>query len=386
MGGGSAALSLARARAFSISSDEAFGNFFCMASTKCLTPCSSVLATRDRSAAPVCVSSSLMFTIRRTWQARPCGRRNGVNSDFNDMKAAPVVAPQAMLCLLVPALPEGEAWRYEIKWDGYRALAVVEGGKVHLISRNAKPLPFPEVAAAALLLRCKRAVVDGEIIALDAQGQPSFSLLQNHRSKARTLRFMLFDLLELNGTDWRRRPLHERREKLHSLMPAAGEVLGFSRDLEGDADALMRGAKAAGLEGIVAKRRDSRYEPGERSGAWSKWKAELAEVFTVGGHMPGGEIVIGKPAGKGLRYVARLKAGFVPRTKKELLAKLSPLKSESCPFSNLPETGKARWGESMTQEKMDVCQWVKPSVKIRVAFVEWTESKHLRHSRFLSMA
>ncbi|HYF35045.1 MAG TPA: non-homologous end-joining DNA ligase [Prosthecobacter sp.] len=287
-----------------------------------------------------------------------------------------------MLALLVETLPEGPEWLYEIKWDGYRAIAAKNGAVVELTSRNQKPLPFSEVMAAVSELKCKSAVIDGEVVALDAQGQISFNLLQNHRSKERTLRFMAFDLLELNGVNLTTIPLEKRRHRLEKLVKNGG-MISFSRELPADPAGLMQQAEVMKLEGIIAKRRGSVYEPGERSGRWVKWKAGEKGIFVVGGYTPAGEMIIGKQEKEGLRYVSKLKAGFVPRTRRALMAKLTPLKTPHCPFFNLPETGKGRWGEAMTAAKMEECTWVEPKVRVRVAFVEWTSEKHLRHSKFL---
>jgi bifunctional non-homologous end joining protein LigD len=290
-----------------------------------------------------------------------------------------------MLCLLVQTLPVGAEWLYEIKWDGYRGVASKSGSAVSLTSRNRKPLPFPEVAQAVSSLKCKSAVIDGEVIALDASGQPSFSLLQNHRSKERQLRFMAFDLLELNGADLKPMPLEKRRQRLAKLVEGA-DGIALSPELAAAPSELMKQAQRMKLEGIVAKRRDSKYEPAERTGAWCKWKADQEEVFVIGGYTKGQEMLVGKKEKQGLRYVAKIKAGFVPRTRREVMGRITPLKQQACPFFNLPETGKGRFGESLTAAKMEECTWVKPVVKVRVGFVEWTEAKHLRHSKFLAIA
>lgn len=278
--------------------------------------------------------------------------------------AAPHATYEPMLCLLVDTLPEGEEWMYEIKWDGDRAIGY----------------------AASSGLRCKKAVVDGELVALGESGLPSFERLQNHRSHMPAVRYMLFDLLELNGRDLREKPLSERRKKLRQIIPANCDVIAYSQELPADPVGLMRGASAAGMEGIVAKRTDSKYEDNERSSAWQKWKAEREETFVVGGYMtPGTEILIGQWEGGLLRYVARVKAGFVARTKNARMKKLRPLVTDACPFYNLPEKRSQRFGDPMDAKKMEEATWAHPEIEIRVKFVEWTDSHHLRHAKFAGM-
>jgi bifunctional non-homologous end joining protein LigD len=146
----------------------------------------------------------------------------------------------------------------------------------------------------------------------------------------------------------------------------------------------MEGARRLGFEGIIAKRKDSPYEEGDRSGAWQKWKAEQRGTFIVGGYGPstGGfdELVIGQKERGGLRFVARCKNGFVPATRARIMDAIRGLSISNCPFFNLPEPKAARWGQGLTKEEMAKCRWVKSDVKVEVAFVEWTEGEKLRHS------
>ena len=144
-----------------------------------------------------------------------------------------------------------------------------------------------------------------------------------------------------------------------------------------------------GLEGIVGKCIDSVYEPGERSGAWLKLRTNLEQEFVIGGYIPGARgfdaLLVGVYEKKELKFVAKVKNGFVPRVRDELTPTLKALQTARCPFKNLPKKRASRWGESLTAEKMDECQWVKPNLVCQVAFVEWTDAGHLRHCTFIGM-
>jgi DNA ligase D-like protein (predicted ligase) len=296
-----------------------------------------------------------------------------------------------MLCKLVPELPEGPEWEYEIKWDGYRMIGEKSPRGARLTSRNDKILTrsFPGVAEGLAELKCTSATVDGEVVALNEEGRPDFQLLQSHRSKTPELRFMLFDLLTLNGQDLTEFPLEARRQALQKILPKSSDVIGFSRELHGSVASLMQQARELGLEGIVAKARDSHYEAGERSGMWLKWKAERKDEFIVGGYVPNGrsfdELIIGQRSGRKLKYVSSVRAGFTPLQKARVMDSIRHLVTPACPFGDLPETGPSRWGRSLDEEKMLECRWVKPRTKVEIAFVEWTAGHKLRHSRFLKL-
>jgi bifunctional non-homologous end joining protein LigD len=297
-----------------------------------------------------------------------------------------------MLCLQVASLPEGPDWLYEIKWDGYRAIGAKSGRSAHLYSRNGRSFDrdFAQLLPDLARLRCRSAVVDGEVVAWDEGGKPSFQLLQK-RSQSRRLNLVLFDLLFLNGRDLRDKPLTMRRAALQKIIPRGhSDTVVLSRELQGAGDQLLEQARKLNLEGIVAKKRDSRYECNERSGAWVKRRAGLSDTFLVGGYVPGShgfdELILGARKGRALHFVARLRAGFVPATKAKIMAALKPHVQEACPFANLPESGKARWGQALDAEAMKKCRWVKPAAKVEVAFVEWTEGGKLRHPKFVALA
>jgi bifunctional non-homologous end joining protein LigD len=294
---------------------------------------------------------------------------------------------EPMAAHLVDKLPEGPEWLYELKFDGYRALLIKDGADVRIVSRNQKDLTrtYPTVVAAGQKLAARQVVIDGEIVAHDGEGSPSFQALQ-HSTAPRTIVFYAFDVLHLNGTDLKSLPLDERRAKLPALVGDSGLVV--SQELPGTAAEVVTAVRNLRLEGVIAKRRDSSYEPGERSGTWVKLKLDLQQEFVIGGFRPDGPkvdaLLVGYYVGKELRFAAKVRAGFVPRLRRELFAKLTPLKTPRCPFADLP-TGRSRWGGGVTAEDMREMRWVKLQLVAQIRFVEWTADGHLRHAVFLGL-
>lgn len=146
--------------------------------------------------------------------------------------------------------------------------------------------------------------------------------------------------------------------------------------------------KGHSLEGIVAKRADGVYEPGKRSGLWSKYRINLRQDFVIGGATAGNPfdaLIVGVYSGKELLFAGRVRAGFVPATRRGVMAKLKPLEIAKCPFVNLPEKGPGRFGEGITAEKMRSCTWFEPKTVVCVEFVEWTDANKLRHTKFLAL-
>jgi bifunctional non-homologous end joining protein LigD len=147
--------------------------------------------------------------------------------------------------------------------------------------------------------------------------------------------------------------------------------------------------KAQGFEGLVAKRRNSIYEPGQRSGAWQKMRVNQGQEFVIGGYTRGTStfdaLVFGYYQGDGLIYVARTRNGFTPAVRRQLFRQFQPLRSDVCPFVNLPEERSGRWGQGLTQAKMAECQWLAPVLVGQFEFLEWTADDHPRHSRFVSL-
>jgi DNA ligase D-like protein (predicted ligase) len=292
-----------------------------------------------------------------------------------------------MECLAVPTVPDGSEWIYEVKLDGFRAVGMKSAnGTVALYSRAGKMLnrKFPDVAEALNALP-NSTVVDGEVVALDDGGRPDFRLLT--RSAPQRIRFYVFDVLCFEEQDITGMPLLERRNLLRS-MPLK-DPIRLLEYFEISAGEMLDVVRQHGLEGVVAKRLDSLYEPGRRTGAWVKHRIAQQGDFVIGGFMPGthgiDSLIVGDYAGADLMYVARVRAGLVAALRRELFRKLQALVLKTCPFANLPETGRSRWGERVTVEKMKECVWVEPKHTARIEFLEHTEAGRLRHSRFVRL-
>jgi DNA ligase D-like protein (predicted ligase) len=298
---------------------------------------------------------------------------------------------EPMLLLRTDKLPDGPEWVHELKFDGYRSLAIKTGGKVHLRSRNDNDFNgrYPGIVKA-LAPMPDETVIDGEVVALDAEGRPSFNLLQNYGSAGAPLHFFIFDLLVLKGRDVMGESLMKRRELIEKhVLPKLGEPIRYSPLLEGSLKNLIESVKAQSLEGLIAKRRDSRYEPGLRSGAWMKMRVNQGQELIIGGYTPSDKnfdaLVIGYYDGPNLIYAARTRNGFAPASRAELFKKIGPLEVKECPFANLPEKKAGRWGAGLTAAKMAECRWLKPQLVGQFEFVEWTQDAHLRHSRFVGL-
>src|SRR5712691_2744712 len=250
---------------------------------------------------------------------------------------------EPMLLLRTESLPEGKAWLYELKFDGYRALAIKSAGELYLRSRNGNDFSvrYPGIVKGLSSLP-DDTVVDGEVVALDTHGKPSFNMLQNYGSAGTPLHFYVFDLLVLSGKNVMGRPLAKRRELLEKrVLPKLSEPVRYSPELKASLRDLIQSVKAQGLEGIVAKRRDSKYEPGLRSGAWQKMRVNQGQEFVIAGYTPSPRnfdaLVIGYYDGGKLIYAARTRNGFTPASRVQLFKKTTPLEIEDCPFANLPE-------------------------------------------------
>lgn len=299
---------------------------------------------------------------------------------------------EPMLCHPVHVLPVGDQWTYEVKWDGYRAIGSKHGKECHLYSRHRKSFDrdFPQLANELSHLRCRSAIVDGEIVAWDEDGLPAVHLLQE-KVRPRAVTLMLFDLMMLNGRDMRDKPLAFRRKALTSIMPR-GDVclLALSEELHTPVTTLMDRAVAMHLEGIVAKRKDSPYEPGGRSGAWVKCRAERQGNFIIGGYVPGpegfDELILGELRQGKLHFVSRVRSGFVPAVRQTIMQAIAPLTQPGCPFVDLPEHARSRWENVLDAETMMKCRWVKPRGAVKVAFSEWSVDRKLRHARFAGLA
>jgi bifunctional non-homologous end joining protein LigD len=299
-----------------------------------------------------------------------------------------------MMALSVQELPVGD-WIYEMKVDGYRALAFRVGSEVRLLSRNRTLFndDYPGLIDSLKLLKPKNFILDGEVAALDEHGRPSFQLLQSYGShKSIPLVYYGFDLLSLEGSDLRSRPLIERRERLAKLLKKTRENIKFSEELRGTKDELLRVARQFKLEGLIAKRSKSLYEPGRRGGAWVKVKLTLQQEFVIGGYTPPkgsrkyfGALLVGHYASNGLLFAGRVGTGYSEKTLATLYEGMQKIRPANCPFVNLPEKRPGRWGLGITPAAMKRCEWVEPVLVAQIKFTEWTSDDQLRQPVFLGL-
>lgn len=297
-----------------------------------------------------------------------------------------------MLLLKAETLPDDAArWEYQLKLDGYRAIAFRSGGRLHLRSRNDNDFAvrYPRVVDGLAGLP-DETVIDGEIVAFAEDGRPSFNALQNLGTTATTVVYYVFDVMVLGGRDVMREPLEARRDLLErKVLPKLREPVRYTPPLDASLRVLGQSVKAQGLEGLVAKRRDSPYQPGLRAGAWMKMRVNRGQEFVIGGYTIGTKtfdaLVFGYYEGKDLIYAARTRNGFTPASRGDLFRRFRGLEIADCPFANLPEEKSGRWGQGLTRAKMAECRWLKPVLVGQFEFVEWTPDNHLRHSRFVAL-
>lgn len=289
-------------------------------------------------------------------------------------------------------LPEGPGWVYEVKWDGMRAIVSIDRGAVALTSANGKDATnsFPELIAIGSALGVRNAVLDGEIVAFDDTGRPDFGRLQQRmhvtdprqaaeRATVVPTVLALFDLLSLDGNDLFDVPWSERRRLLESLVqPGPHWQVPAVHD---DGRALLDAAHERDLEGIIAKRTESRYRPGGRTRDWIKVKVRRRQEFVVGGWAPGagsragriGGLLVGYHDGVGgpLRYAGRVGSGLTGEEIGALTAMFAPLVVAECPFD--PPPPRAHAAEAV---------WLRPEIVVEVAFAEWTSDRRLRHPTY----
>ncbi len=308
-----------------------------------------------------------------------------VSRAFNPLPQffAPMMAQRA------DRLPEGDEWTYELKLDGYRALLFKDGARVWVRSRNDKDLTtmYPSVVADGARLKAHQAIVDGEIVAVDQLGRPSFQALQHRGSHPKhTVVFYAFDLPYVDGVNLMNATLEKRRAKLLEI--TTGSRVLFSQTLPGAAVDIVRTIQAAGLEGVIAKRKGSLYVPGDRTSDWVKLKLEHNQEFVIGGYRPVDQsidaIVVGYYERGKLRFAGKVRAGFVPNVRRELFKTLVPLHSGECPFIDLP-SGSSRWGGGVAADEMKDIRWVNPRLVAQIRFTEWTHEGRLRHAKFLGL-
>jgi bifunctional non-homologous end joining protein LigD len=308
---------------------------------------------------------------RKTQPAKSKRRAIGVSRLPVKLSSAPLpdfVEP--MKAQLGASMPAGN-WIYEIKFDGYRALALRGGSDTRILSRNQKDLgkKFTKIRDAIAALDIQDAIIDGEIVALDDKGRSSFQLLQGFgMGMVRPpLVFYAFDLLQLNGKDLRGFPIEERKAKLAALLKRPPADIRYSPSFTQNIDELLSRVRELSLEGLIGKRAGSKYDS-KRSGAWIKIKLYQQCSFVIGGYtQPGGErkymgsLLVGVHENGKLKFAGRVGTGFSEKLLKSLSVELNKIAVKACPFYDLPATGRGL-DPGLTAAEMKHCIWVNPSM------------------------
>ncbi|MFL6239648.1 MAG: non-homologous end-joining DNA ligase [Actinomycetes bacterium] len=295
-----------------------------------------------------------------------------------------------MLAVLRDALPrDDDKWAYEFKWDGVRATTYIEGGRARVLSRNDKDVTatYPELRELAESLGARQMILDGEIIAMDEDGRPSFGALQPrmHVTQAAQIRrlttqipitYLIFDVLYLDGRSTVDLPYLERRELLDSLQ-LTGPSWQTPPSFAGGGAAVLEASKERGLEGVVVKALNSKYFPGKRSDCWVKVKNLRTQEVVIGGWKPGegrranliGSLLLGVPDEKGeLLYAGHVGTGFTEQALRDLGKDLKPFQRKDSPFA-----------DAVPREHARGAHWVQPNLVGEVRFSEWTRDGRLRH-------
>jgi len=327
---------------------------------------------------------------------RKDGGRTGVPSLPTDLPSAKSRFIEPMKARLAEKPPTDGDWSYELKFDGIRLIAVKTGKKVSLLSRNKNELAgrFPEIVEAIGNLPARECVIDGEVVALDAEGRSSFQLLQARDMEGRKspVYFYAFDLLQLDGRSLIALPLKARKDVLEKLCADAGDPIRYSAEIGEDARALLEEVKRRDLEGIVGKQHNSVYEPGRRSGAWIKLKCVNEQEFVIGGYTPPegsrknfGAILVGYYADNRLMFAGKVGTGFTANSLSMLHKKFRTEERDDCPFEDLPSKQNGKWVQAITPSMMRKLHWVNPVFVCEIKFAEWTRDGKLRAPVFLGL-
>ncbi|MGH7970456.1 MAG: non-homologous end-joining DNA ligase, partial [Limisphaerales bacterium] len=272
-----------------------------------------------------------------------------------------------------------------------RALAIKRNRQLAFRSRSDNDLrsKYPPILAALERLPVTKVVLDGEVVAVDDHGRSSFQLLQSYQSapgRKPHLFYYVFDILNLNGRDLIGLPLWQRKQLAEKVVADLGPAVRFSDSIRADSARVVREMQKRGLEGLVAKRRDSRYESGQRTGAWVKFKWTREQEFVIGGYTEPkgsrshfGAILVGYYEGGKLLFAAKVGTGFDQRVLASLYEKFQKLRRKTCPFANLPED------RGLTAAQMRRCSWLAPELVCQIRFSEWTRDGHLRQPAFLGL-
>jgi len=333
------------------------------------------------------------FAVREGWDPEADTRSvlqgpAEISSIEGAVKTAMPESPEPMLATLSSSIPSGTDWLYEVKWDGYRSLCFISEGKIRMLSRRGTKLEKQFAAVAKELLesvKADTAILDGEIVALDENGTPSFQHLQNLTGFGTKpalkgmapppLQFFAFDLLYLNGYDLRKAALIDRRQLLASIL-LPSEIVRYSEHFAGQGTELLQAVRAKGLEGIVAKQAQSRYES-RRSNSWIKIKVTTQQDFVICGYVlgerePFGALVLGYYKDKKLVYAGNVGSGFTQQSLKSVFEKIKPLITKKATLSDVPR-------------EIGEVTWTRPELVCLVKFTSWTQDGRLRAPVFLGM-
>jgi len=341
--------------------------------------------------------------IARTKKVSPARTRDVVKKSESTpdraLKKLPNAKPrfvEPMKARLEEEPPTHGDWLYELKFDGIRAIAIKDGKKVSLISRNGNKLDkrFPEIAEAVAELPIEECVLDGEVVALDDEGRSSFQLLQALEMEGRKapLRFYVFDLVQFNGKGLLDLPVEQRKQVLASVCENVGDPIRYSGEITGDAKSLLAEVKRRGLEGLIGKQRGSKYEPGRRSGAWIKLKSLHEQEFVIGGYTPPagsrkcfGAILVGYYENGKLKFAGKVGTGFTEKSLSTLYKKFRDEERNDCPFVDLPSKSAGQWSQGITPSMMNKMHWINPKFVAQIKFSEWTRDQKLRQPVFLGL-
>jgi bifunctional non-homologous end joining protein LigD len=333
------------------------------------------------------------FAVREGWDPETDTRSvlqgpGEISSTEGAVKAEMPASLEPMLATLGTAVPSGSDWLYEVKWDGYRALCFIESGKVRMVSRRGTNLDKQFAAVAAALrqsVNAETAIIDGEVVALDEYGNPSFQHLQNLTGFGTKpalkgmapppMNFFAFDLLYLNGYDLRKAALIDRRQLLISIL-LPSDIVRYSEHFIGKGDELLKAVRAKGLEGIIAKQAQSKYES-KRSGNWIKIKVTTQQDFVICGYIlgerePFGALVLGYYKNKKLVYAGNVGSGFTQQSLKSVFEKIKPLITKKAVLGDVPKD-------------VGEVTWIKPELVCVVKFTSWTNDDRLRAPVFMGM-
>ena len=315
------------------------------------------------------------------WSSRRDAGGGGLINLANAEKGPMPRTLEPMKAQLVDEAFDNDRWLFEVKWDGIRLVSFIDNGTVTLQTRAGRIVDdeYPQLQAVSRLVKAKQAVLDGEIVALDEEGRPSFQLLQNRGKEPHSMQYVVFDIVYLDGQRLFRVPLEDRKRLLRDIVRDS-DLLKYSEHVLGEGKAFFKAAQQKQLEGIVAKLRDSPYQPGMRSSAWLKIKAVRQQEVVIGGFTEPrggrrhfGALIVGVYEDGKFVYAGHVGGGFDERSLESLAKLMKPLIVKTSPFSGEPPRG----NEKPT--------WVRPKLVAEVKFAEWTRDGVMRQPVFLGL-